>query len=409
MKNLKKLFEILGKWKYYYVLSAVLLTVSVSIRMLEPKVLQIAVDKVIVFFVSSENKIIAEDYITKMFYSVLPELRIENLHMILIYLGIIFLIISLLRGLFMFISSAITASYTEKAIKKLRVKLFSHIQQLPLEYHSKTPTGELIQRCTGDVETVRKFSSMQVVEVLRMFSLFGGAFYMMTTINLTYAMIAVCLVPVITIGSVYFFNKEGRIWREHEKEQDKLTSIVQENLSGIRVVKAFAKEEFEIGKFTNQNLEKRKWGLKLIKLHSLFWPLSDFIVHSQIAISIFAGGYFTLTSQISVGEFVAFYSYAILVTWPMRRVGQLVSEMGMTSVAIDRLYSILDTEKEDYSGSRNEGKKLQGFVQFENVFFRYTGEEIHNVLNGISFSVNSGEKIALLGPAGSGKSTIISL
>jgi ATP-binding cassette subfamily B protein len=409
MKNFRKIFEILDKWKYFYLLSGLFLVISVAIRMLEPKVLQIAVDKVIVFFVTGgEKKYVPDDFVTKAFHSVLPELRIENLHIILIYLGVIFLIISLFRALFMFSSSALSASSTEKAMKKLRDRLFSHLQRLPLEYFSKTPTGELVQRCTGDVETIRKFSSMHVVEVLRMLALFGFAFAMMATINLTYALIAISFVPVIFFGSMFFFRLESKIWTQHEKQQDKLTSIVQENLSGIRVVKAFAKENFEIDKFTRQNLEKRRWGLKLIGLHRAFWPSSDFFVHLQIAVSIFAGGYFVLNNMISVGEYVAFYSYAIVVTWPMRRVPQLVSEMGMTSVAIQRIYSILEYREEDYSGSENEGRHLKGSIEFENVLFKYDNES-QNVLDGISFSVSPGEKIALLGPTGSGKSTVITL
>jgi len=410
MIYIKKLLQILGKWKSLYILSAVILIASTFVRMLEPKILQITVDKVIVYF-QSGGKIntIPEDTITRFLYSVIPDMRVDNLSMILISLGIVFLIISLLRGLFSFSSSAITAASTEKAIMHLRNRLFSHIQALPLAYHSKTPTGELIQRCTGDVETLRKFASTQVVEVIRMAALFIGAFIMMASINLTYAFIAVMFVPVICIGSILFFKKESLIWTEHEKEQDKLSVIVQENLSGIRVVKAFAKEDFEIEKFTKQNEEKKKWGLKLLKLHRIYWSSSDFLVHIQIAISIFAGGYFTLSNQLSVGEFAAFYTYSMLVTWPMRRLGQLVSEMGMTTVAIDRMFSILDTNKEDYSGENNHEEKLKGEIEFKKVTFKYEENEKHRVLNGISFKVNHGEKIALLGPTGAGKTTIISL
>jgi ATP-binding cassette subfamily B protein len=410
MNSFKKLFEILDKWKYYYILSAGLLILSVFARMLEPKVLQIVVDKVVVYFLSSGKTVNTEsDSIARLFYSILPEMRADNLHLILMYLGVIFLVISLARAILMFSSSAITASSTEKAVKKLKDRLFSHLQQLPLSYHSKTPTGELIQRCTGDVETIRKFTNMNVVEALRMLALFASAFYMMLTINVTYAFIAIAIVPFITFWSIYFFSRESIVWTEHEKMQDKLTSIVQENLSGIRVVKAFAKEQYEIDKFTRQNLEKRKWGIKVIKLHSKFWPSSDLLVQTQIAVSIFAGGYFALTNRISIGEYVAFFSYASLVTWPMRRLGQLVSDMGMTSVAIQRVYSILNSDKEDYSGYKNDGRKLHGIIEFENVSFKYDDTDKHAVLDNVSFSINAGEKIALLGSTGSGKSTIISL
>lgn len=410
MDYIKKLLQILGKWKYYYILSSVMLVMTVFIRMMEPKVLQVTVDKVIVYF-QSAGKINPqpEDFVTKFLYSLIPDMKMDNMGPVLISLGIIFLTISLLRGIFSFSSSAITASSTEKAIKNLRDRLFSHIQALPIAYHSKTPTGELIQRCTGDVETLKKFASMQVVEIIRLSALFTGAFIMMAIINFQYAMIAVVLVPLIALGSVIFFKKESAVWTEHEKEQDKLSIIVQENLSGIRVVKAFAKEKYEIEKFTRQNEEKKKWGLKLLKLHRIFWPASDLMVHLQIALSVLTGGYLTLNNQLTVGEFAAFFTYSMLVTWPMRRLGQIVSEMGMTTVAIKRIFSILDTEKEDYRGEDLRDKKLRGEIEFRNVVFNYEESDKHRVLNGISFKVNPGEKIALLGPTGAGKTTIISL
>lgn len=410
MSYLKKILQILGKWKGFYMLSAVMLITATFIRMLEPKVLQIAVDKVIVYF-QSQGKITftPDDPITKFFYSVLPDLKMDNLHVILISLGLIFLCISLLRGIFSFSSSAVTASSTEKAAKHLRDRLFSHIQALPIAYHSKTPTGELIQRCTGDVETIRKFAANQIVEVIRLSALFLGAFTMMMTINTTYALVAVIFMPVLLIGSIWYFRVESRIWDMHEKEQDKLSVIVQENLSGIRVVKAFAKEKYEIDKFTKQNDEKRKWGLKMVRLDRIYWPVSDIFVHTQVALSVFFGGYLVLNNQLSIGEYTAFYSYSMFVTWPMRRIGQIVSEMGMASIAMQRIFSILDNEQEDYSGKNYEDQKLKGEIEFRNVSFRYNDSDKQRVLNNISFKVKSGEKIALLGPTGAGKTTIISL
>ena len=410
MNYLRKLFQILGKWKVHYIFSGLLLIISIFIRMLQPKILQITVDKVIVYF-QSGGKIntVPEDSVTKFLYSVIPEMKVDNLSLILISLGGIFLVISLLRGIFAFSGSAISASSTEKAIKKLRDKLFAHIQALPIAYHSKTPTGELIQRCTGDVEALRKFAATQVVDVIRMCALFTGAFLMMASINLTYSLIAILFIPLIFISSILFFKKERIIWAEHEKKQDQLSITVQENLSGIRVVKAFAKENFEIEKFTKQNEEKRQWALKLLKLHRVFFPTTDFFIHFQIAVSVFAGGYFVLHNQLTVGEYTAFYSYSMLVAWPMRRLGQLVSDLGMTTIAIDRIFSILDSKQENYKGEDFKDNKLKGEIEFKDVAFNYEENEKQRVLNRISFKIKAGEKIALLGPTGAGKTTIISL
>jgi ATP-binding cassette subfamily B protein len=409
MKSFIKIFDILGKWKYQYISAAFLLILSVAFRLLEPKVLQIAVDKIISFFITKQvAPVSGDDSITGFIYSLLPELKLESAGLILIYLGVIFLVISLFRGITMFTSSAITASSTEKATMKLRNKLFRHLQHLPMEYFGKTPTGELIQRCTGDVETVRKFASMQVTESVRLAAIFFGAFIMMLMVDVTYALIAVTLFPVMVVASVFFFKKESQIWTRHEAEQDKLTALVQENLSGIRVVKAFAKENYEIEKFTKQNEQKRVWGMKLLKLHSYYWPGSDVLVYTQLAVSIFAGAYFVLNNRITIGELTAFYTYAAYVTWPMRRLAQLVSEMGMTSVAIERIYDILNNKQEKYDGLISGDKEIKGEIEFDNVQFKYNDED-DAILNGVSFKIKEGEKVALLGPTGAGKSTIISL
>ncbi|MBX7044988.1 MAG: ABC transporter ATP-binding protein/permease [Ignavibacteria bacterium] len=409
MKNLKRLFGILGKWKMYYVLSAILLIVSTLIRMLEPKVLQITVDKLVLLLQGTGGNIkISTDAISKYLFGLLPEMNNENVLNVLMIIGAIYLIFSFLRAGTWFVSSTITASSTENAVKKLKDDLFSHIQFLPMTYHSQISTGQLIQRCTGDVETIRKFASMQVVEALRMAVIFIGAFTMMLSINVPFAFISIGLCPFVIIGAIVFFRKEMVIWDEHEKRQDRLAVTVQENLSGIRVVKAFAKEKFEIEKFTEQNEEKRQWGFKLLKLHSYFWPYSDIVMYVQLAVCVFVGAYFTLNGKISVGELTAFNVYSLYVIWPLRRLGQLVSEMGMTSVAIDRIYSILGSELEENKGEVKESEKLKGEIVFENVSFKYDNNE-KNSLENVSFRAKPGEKIALLGPTGAGKTTIISL
>ena len=409
MNNIKKLFRILGRWKYNYIFAAILLTISVLLRLAEPKVLQLAIDKILVFFNSGGKDMIkTNDFLSAFILGLLPEMKIENISYIILSLGLVFLCIALLRGITMFSSSTISASSTEKAMMNLRNTLFMKMQKLPMAYHSKTSTGELIQRCTGDVETIRKFSSMQLVEILRMSVLFSGAFFMMYAINVQYSLIAISLAPIIAIGSYIFFKKEMVIWAEHEKSQDRLSIIVQENLSGIRVVKAFAKEQFEIDKFTEQNKQKKAWGMKLVRLNSFMWPFSDMIVYGQVAVSILAGGYFIFNRIISPGELAAFYSYSMLVTWPLRRIGQIISEMGMTSVAIDRIHSILDTKEEDYTGIKNENNKIEGNIKFENVHFRYT-DEGKDILKGISFEVKKGFRVGLVGPTGSGKTSVINL
>jgi len=406
-KNLKRIFSILNQWKTNYILAATLLVGSMFLRMIEPKILQVTVDGVVKFFIDKKlDPEIYEDPVANSIYNILPELSLDNLTWVLICIGLIYLVVALFRAGSQLSSAALTASSTEKAVKRLRDYLFGHIQRLPISFINKTNTGELIQRCTGDVETVRKFILNQVVEVIRLAAIFIFAFIMMYVVHPTYAFVAIASSPLIIFTAYFFFKKEGKVWAEHEDEADKLTSLVNENLNGIRVVKAFANEQFEIDRFDKQNLVKRNVGMKHAKLHTMFWPLSDLFIHTQIAVSIFFGGYLTLSNAITIGEFTSFFAYGIMVTWPMRQIGRIVSQMGMAIVAMDRLSKIIDAEEEDYDG--NTLNDFKGNITFNNVSFTYPNAS-EPALKNVSFTINAGEQVAIIGPTGSGKSTIISL
>ncbi|MGB0931773.1 MAG: ABC transporter ATP-binding protein [Chitinophagales bacterium] len=409
MQNLYKLFSILDKWKHYYLGAAILLIFSTFVRMLEPKVLQVAIDGVIVYFQSNgAQQPEANDPFAQLVYNLVPELTLNNLVWVLLCLGLVYLGIAFLRGASMFASSTISSFCTEKAIKQFRDKLFAHLQKVPLTFHATTSTGEIIQKSTGDVETVRRFMLNQVVDVILLSSIFVFSFWMMASVHLTYSLIAVASVPFIVWTSYIFFKRERKVWEEHEAEQDKLTGIAEENLSGIRVVQAFAQEQSEMEKFEGQNQKKLAIGKRHAMLHAFFWPFSDALIHLQIAVSIMAGGYFTLTNQITIGELTSFYTYAIMVTFPMRRLGRVVSQMGMAIVAMERISKIMDTPEEDYSGF--EGENLKGEIVFKNVWFKYPeAKEEEYVLQDVSFKIAAGQQVALMGPTGAGKTTIIAL
>ncbi|MCP4441538.1 MAG: ABC transporter ATP-binding protein [Aureispira sp.] len=422
MRNLYQLFMVLDRWKRHYVFAGLLLAISSIIRMFEPKVLQIAVDGVVNFFHNGGQQIKTNtDAIAQLFYSILPEIQLNNLGWILICIGILFTVLAILQATTRFIASIITANSTEQAVKKLRDRLFGHIQALPLAQIDKTPTGEMIQRCTGDIDTIRKFIGTQITELIRLGAIFIGAFMMMWIVHIPYTLISISLVLPIVLTSYLFFKKEQKVWREHEDEQDKLTAIIQENLSGIRVVQAFAQEDSEIDRFTKQNMAKRDIGVRHIELHMKFWPISDFLVNIQIALSLFAGAYFSLTQQISIGEYASFFTYSVMVTWPMRNLGRIVSQLGMASVAMERIQQIFDAPEEDYSGEIDSIATLKGEIEFRNVSFQYPHQEKKEgkkettilqrraALHNVSFKIAAGQTLAIMGGTGAGKSTIIVL
>lgn len=244
--------------------------------------------------------------------------------------------------------------------------------------------------------------------MIRMTAIFIFSFGMMYVVHHQYALLSVAFSPILILGSYLFFKKERKVWEEHEEEADKLNAVVQENLNGIRVVKAFSNEKYEIEKFDQQNKRKRNIGLRHVRLHALFWPLSDFLVQLQITISIVAGGYLTVTNQISIGELLSFYSYMRMVAWPMRQVGRLLSKTGIAAVATGRIYEILDAEEEEHQG-RIKQAVLKGEIEFRQVCFKYEKDNIASVLDNISFKIKAGERVAIIGPTGAGKSTIINL
>lgn len=379
-----------------------------AVRMLQPKILQITLDGVLLFWIQGEKpESLSHDPVAEGLYSILPAIERDSLWRVLLGIALIYLTIALIRSISQVISSALAASATEKAIKKFRDSLFGHLQRLPIAFHKDNRSGEMVQRCTGDVDTVRRFLLNQVVEMIRLVAIFIAAFVMMAIVNLTYALIAIALVPFIGITAYLFFKRESKVWEEHEDEADKLTTMVSENLNGIRVVKAFANEDFEKRKFDSQNRVKQKVGLKHVALHATFWPLSDLLVHIQITLSIFVGGWMTLNNVITVGEYSSFFTYGIMVTWPMRQLGRVVSQMGMASVAMERLTKIIDANEEEYDGLKIADEDFTGHIVFENVNFSYVEGEV--ILKNVSFEILPNEKVALIGPTGSGKSTIVDL
>ena len=410
MKNIIKLFQVLDQWKWRYVLSGCLLILAMVVSMLIPKILQMTIDGVVLFALEGEATTNKPDAIVSFFYSLIPEIRMDNLLTSLVWIGGLFVLISAIRSGTQFLSGVIAADSTEKAIKRLRDRLFSHIQAMPATYFGEVPSGDLIQRSTGDVDTIKGFIGAQVVSVIRFTAFFFGAFAMMYIVHPVAAFIAICLVPLIAITAFLFFKKERKMWEEHEAEQDKLTAIIQENLSGIRVVKAFANQDFEIEKFKHQNKVKLKIGVRQVDLHTFFWPLSDFLVHTQIVLGVVGSAYFTLNGALTIGEFSAFFAYSIMVAWPMRESAMIMSKMGMAAVAMGRISQILDAEEEDYSGKINDKTQaIRGDIEFRNVSFKYKKEDDTYALRNVNFKIRAGEKIAFMGATGSGKSTVVAL
>ncbi len=315
---------------------------------------------------------------------------------------------AMLRALFSFISGKTSAKTSESITRDIRNNLYDHIQRQAFAYHDKTQTGELIQRSTSDVDAIRKFYTEQIMGISRISFLFLINFFSIFWIHKQLALYSIMAVPLIVILSRYFFKIISKNYKIYQQQGDKLSSVLQENLSGIRIVKAFARQEFEKKKFDRVNREYYKRGKKLITTHSLYWPISHIICGLQMIAGYWIAGNMAYNNIISIGDFVAFSSMINFIIWPMQQLGRLISQLSISVVSYNRIIEIIKNDQEDLNvGIEDPKKKLRGEVVFKNVSFAY--KKGIPVLKDISFSSKRGDKIALLGGPGSGKTSLVNL
>lgn len=319
-----------------------------------------------------------------------------------------FIGLALFQGLFTFLSGKLAAQTAEGVTRRLRNYLFDHIQRLSFDYHDTTPTGELIQRSTSDVDALRRFFNDQAIGVGRIVLLFAVNFIALLQLNVPLALLSVVLVPLIVITSVIFFRRVSEAYEAFQEQDGRLTTALQENLSAVRVVKAFARQDFEREKFEVENLEKYVRGKRLLLMHATFWPVSDLVCGAQMLGGFVAGALMAINGTITVGTYLAYAGLVIWIIWPIRNLGRLVVQASQGLVSFGRLAELIRQEREPlHDGSYQPQGDVRGEICFDNVSFAY--EEDVAVLHDITFKVQPGQVIALLGYTGSGKTSLVSL
>lgn len=314
--------------------------------------------------------------------------------------------VSLLSGLFTFFRSRLSATAAENIAVRLRDNLYDHIQHLPATFFEGRETGDLIQRCTSDVETFRVFLSVQIVEIGRALIMLLIPIPLMFITNTTMTLASLALVPPIVAFSAVFFIKVRRSFRLKDEAEGRLTARVQENLTGIRVVKAFHRQEYEEDLFDQRNRDHRDLDFRLYRLFAGFWSLSDLLCFAQKAIVVIIGIHLIARDEMTVGAFFFFLSAVALFIWPVRMMGRLLSELGKAMVAVNRIDEILGSELEP-DPEEPVTPTLKGNIEFNGVTFSH-GEN-SPVLRHVSFRIESARTVAILGPSGSGKSTLVNL
>ncbi len=325
-------------------------------------------------------------------------------HLGLIALVIIFL--SVLAVLCRYATNFYNGKGSEALMRTMRNELFAHIQHLPFAWHMRNQTGDIIQRCTSDVERVKIFVAEQLTSIIRIVILMILSLLFMFSMNVRLSLIALCSVPIIIGYSAFFHSRIGARFQECDENEGILSTIAQENLTGVRVVRAFGREKFERDRFEKQNQHYTGLWVRLMTLMSAFWGAGDLISGLQVMLILVLGSVFCVQGTLSVGQFIAFLSYNSMLIWPVRQLGRVISEMSKAGVSVDRIMYIMNAPAEQDKPNALT-PDMHGDIVFDHVSFGYEGSVA--IVHDVSFRIPHGSTFGILGATGSGKSTLMHL
>ncbi len=315
-------------------------------------------------------------------------------------------LIGLAGALCRYFANLFDAKAGETLVKTMRDALYGHIQRLPWSWHQQNATGDIIQRCTSDVEIIKNFFQEQFVAVFRIVLLLLLSLSCMAAMSFRLALVAMVFAPVIVVYSLLFHNRIRKRFLLCDENEGVLSTIAQENLTGVRVVRAFGRETFERDRFETQNRKYTALWLRLCRTLGVFWAVGDLTSGLQVMLVIVLGSVLCVHGGLTGGEFIAFIAYDAMLIWPVRRLGRMISEMSKAGVSLDRIAAILDApEERDLPGAGEP--PLDGDIAFEDVSFRYG--EGGEVLSHVSFTIPAHSTFGVLGGTGSGKSSLVHL
>nr|AGS52043.1 ABC transporter, ATP-binding/permease [uncultured bacterium contig00008] len=384
------------RFRFFLCCAATLGTVAFSL--LNPQIIRYTIDSVI-----GTEPLNASEFVSGLINSIGG---IDLLRQNIWICAIVIILMALIAELCNLVRNYTGIEIGETVSWKLRNTLYSHIQKLPWEWHVKCQTGDIIQRCTTDVDNIRNFIQNNLSELLRTICVFLIAVAMMFSMDIYMSLIALILVPVILIFSILYFRRVSRNFLRADTAEGVMQAAAQENYTGVRVVRAFGREAYEVEKFSEKTQSYANIWNDIGKMLGLFWGAGDLLSGLQLAIIIAAGIWRCVQGDLTPGTFLAFYAYCNWMIWPVRQLGRILSDLSKTKVATDRVREILAAEPETDSPDVL-CPQIKGEICFDKVNFTYGDSE--PVLHDISFTLKPGQTLAILGATGSGKSSLVHL
>jgi ATP-binding cassette subfamily B protein len=331
----------------------------------------------------------------------------DSLHGQIPLIALGFVVLALIQGVLTYGSGRLAARTAEGITVRLRDYIYDHLQRLTFTYHDNMQTGELLQRATSDVDALRRLFSEQAIGIGRIVLLFVVNLIALLLLDVKLALWSVVIIPVILVISLYFFVKVGQVYESYQEQDAVVSNHLQENLTGVRVVKAFARQQFEQDRFDEKSWEKFVRGRKLAFMHATYWPITDILCGLQMVGGFYLAASMAIEGIITPGTYLAYVGFVIQIIWPIRNLGRLVAQMSTGFVSLDRVTEIIRQIREPLKDGKYMPETLQGAIRFENVTFAYEGED--TVLHDIDFAAEPGQVVAMLGATGSGKTTLVNL
>ena len=382
----------------YFILSILMTGLSALCDMISPQIIRVTVDHILGNSAEEPGRVAAA--LIRRFGGAV------YLRAHLYIPALLLLLVAVFKVLGQYFFRITNAKAGQTLVKNMRDMLFSHIERLPFSFHMKHQTGDLIQRCTSDIDETQRFVTEQMTGIFRIVILLTLSVVFMSGMSLPMTLIALSPTPLIIFYSLRFHKKIGEGFLACDENEGKLSALVQENLTGVRVVRAFGRERYERDRFDAQNEHYTNLWIKMGRNMSRFWSISDILSGTQILLVVTLGAVFAVRGTLTAGDYIAFVSYNSMMIWPIRQLGRMLSELSKAGVSLTRIQEIMNAEPEtDAPGAIDW--PMNGDIEFSHVSFAYEGAK--EVLHDISFRAEAGTTVGILGGTGSGKSTLMLL